>query len=354
VSELPPAPAAAAADGLAADPGPAAAPPPRPRFAPSRAWRLALLGITSFGLYFVVWAARAGRVVRDRRGRGIHPAWWGVALLVPFLGAYVLYRIGREARACAAERERRAPAGHVAAAGIALLLPAIQIVHPSLTSLLATVAFPIPFLLVQRQMNAAWDEAEALPRRFTWPQRAVLVLGVVAMVLLVRVLRPLLVSLVGQEVAAGTHVSGLSGAYSLEVPAAHWVRLHPGTYGDAAADLELAVRGWNAWVVVYVRDGRAQSIDDVVDARRNLILRGAHRFFASERRFFLDPPDALVPASEALYARPFFLGLAGYTVEVAHPGSRIIEVIGFTAVPALRDQVRRTVESLHLVPGTTR
>lgn len=314
--------------------GPVANPAPAPNVRHIPAWWLYTLSLATLGIYLVVWIYRTARDTGAAGSQRRTPVWWALGSFCFPVCVAILYEFARHAG-----RIRGRPSGagvwlgpllYAAIVGFATLSPWRSLLAPAL--LLA----PLPFVVVQRQLERAASQAHAGEASTALPKHALdwalLAVGLPAVAALIwwtdsSALR----DLARPRLEAGEIVKGRELSYTLEVPRDGWKRVESGQFGDEGSDLELAGPSGGSWVVTYVHAG--MGIDDIVDSRRSVLRETLGGLSFEERRSFLSQSD-FVSFSQATY-RGFIAGLGEtlYVVSTVSGDDRSVEVIAFSPDP---------------------
>jgi hypothetical protein len=208
----------------------------------------------------------------------------------------------------------------------------------------------VPVLLVQRSVNVA-RVAQGVPEqtRLGWPLRIVAAIGLAFLVIAsIGELRSGNVDrMLGRSLEAGVAVGGKTPGWTVAPPTPGWVRLSAGRFGGEDSDLELGHPDGESWVVVYVTPRGSATLDTSVGMRIAAVRQAMGEITAREQRYFFPGLD-LVAASHARYARAHGSGPVFHVLNVQ--ATEAIEVIGFSASPALEGEIEASVRSLRIAP----
>lgn len=287
---------------------------------PVSLWRLYLLIFLSLGLYVPLWIMRFMEDLQAHRERGGDPWRRSVGIVLPLFGWYLWHSTARRVAALDAETGQSAgPQVWVTSLlGITvlaayqavlcgLLVPHHLAVHPGVALLAATAVLPLPFMLLQRQINAFKAKLDS-PRWTSQPFKfssgeigflaIILVFALYGLYLNTHALSRTLDRARGEILAAGQVVSGESGLYLVTPPTAGWVRVGPDDIYKNS-DLSLYGPAEGTYLIVYVEcDG--ETIDQRVRFRRGKKRGGLRDLTIDEHRVLL--AGSLVPISYTRYS----------------------------------------------------
>lgn len=207
---------------------------------PASLWRLYLLIFLSLGLYVPLWIMRFMEDLQAHREREADPWRHSVAILLPLFGWFVWHWTARRVTALKAEAgQSAAPQVWVISLfGIAvlaayqavlwgLLVPYQLAVHPGVALLVAAAILPLPFMLLQRQVNA-YKMTLDKPRWTSQPLKfspgevsfLAMILAFAGYTLYANTdfFSRTLARVEGETLVAGQVVSGESGLYQLTLP----------------------------------------------------------------------------------------------------------------------------------------
>lgn len=339
---------------------------------PVSLWRLYLLIFLSLGLYLPLWIMRFMEDLQAHREREIDPWRHAAGIVLPLAGWYVWHSTARRVAALSAQSGQRAArqVWTTSLFGIAVLavfqavllglfVPRHLIVDPGVALLVAASILPLPFLLLQRQVNA-YKMTLGNPRWTSQPFKLspgevsflAMVLGFAGYTLYANkdLLSRTLDRAKGETLLAGQVVRGESGLYQLTLPTAGWVRV--GT-DDIHKNSDLSLYGptEGTYLVVYVKCHN-ETIDQRVRFRRGRKRDALGYLTIEERRVLLD--EALVPISYTRYAGTRKGGPETSWVATVAEEDFLVEVISDTrGGEANQAAAEAFVMSLRLEEGVT-
>jgi len=299
-----------------------------------------LVCVASFGIYALVLIYRHARdfAQRDRASA----LSWSLGSLAAPIACAVLHELSRTAARDRADGIRTR---------LAVWVPCS--LHGAIAAILLTtdlsalwtpvwIAMPISIVIVDAQIRRARRRSPleapptvtAAPRRL-WPRVAqglTVVLGLPIVVLIALEADESSIGLLWIRADDGV-LHSASGAFALTTSGGKWHRVEPGTVGDDDSEIEVMSTDQQSWVVGYQRSSDYQ-IDTLVDMRRNLITESMSLQEIDERRF-LPRPEAPLPASIAHYRTHTNVFSRGeYVVLTARLPDGVVELVGFTSMPA--------------------
>lgn len=317
-------------------------------------WALA----TTLTLYGAVWAYRQGKDLRSLGRSRTAPPAWVVGFLFFATQPFVLRRLAQEARRRSQAlglEPRVSPWGVFALAAVLAAADLLPFVYPGagvLTFVLLPL-FPMPVVLVQREICRARHVEGRPEARMSWPLRAASLAGSGAIAAGVWFAHSSggIDRLLGRALRPAQVVSSRSGRWAVTVAGRGWVRVPSGRVGEADSDLELIGRDGESWLIGYVSASAPHRLDEVVATRAQLVAGATSLAEVRERRFFYPGLD-LAPASLARYAGAGWSKSSFHVLTVAD-GEQVIEVVGYASRPGLEGELREMVEGIRIVPAAT-
>jgi hypothetical protein len=326
---------------LPADPQPTPAPPAR---FPHRAlWRVAVFGWGTFGLYYIHWAWRNGRARQAMGHAGVSPRLHGLAFLFVPVGAVLLARLGR----LADEVRGRAAGRHWPLLAVLFLVAGIGSGSAEV-GLPFLLLLPLPVVLVQRAMNAPWQD-ERPSGRPRWRDLPGALLCVLAFVGTWENDHAALRAWISPSAVPGAAVSGPQRDYRLVPPDLGWALVPSGTNGEPDADLELQSRFRRAWIVVYRVEEPNTDLDDTIDVRLSRLEEAASVTGFTESRTLELGADGPVVTSRAWFETSDLFGRDHVHVRAIRTGDRLYEAVGWADSPRYAPAVARVLDSFELV-----
>jgi hypothetical protein len=272
--------------------------------APLSSWRLYLLLLFSFTLYLVPLIYRMAKDIRMIGQYRFYPLRYTIAALLPLIDFVIYYKLAKNI-ADAAQQKGIVFKFSAAALTAAVLLGGIVMQYlPQFFYPVSGTLQIIPFLILHQQMNAlrcahddAWLQSES---RFSWQQRALMLLGIPLIALSMYGSKAEFWHFTAKQLSIGQVVSGNAAGYQLKIPEGKWRQVPAGTL-HPGSDLELMGAETDDWVIVLLWPNQQQNLDDYVDWRRKLVTQGWKNYQVEERRS-LDSGLNLKPVSHAHYS----------------------------------------------------
>ncbi|NND60469.1 MAG: hypothetical protein HKN49_09405 [Gammaproteobacteria bacterium] len=286
--------------------------PPSAYYAPLPLWKLYLLLLLTVGIYAIPWFYRAARDVRDATGNRFSPWLWVFAPFLSIWAAIPAYRLSRATdrweREGAPAREPSSKPGNVA--GLMVLFAGLGSV-PTLPWWLLVVTLlllPIPYLVMQGQLNAAKAELpveqfRTTPNRYTDNQLimmivfSILFLAIVAVWLIVRELQQdeSVTADMRRSEVFGTVITDPQQRFELQVDVPGWFQVPVG-YNSDDGELEFVTDYPDDWAIVFMFDD--VNLDTRADNRVNWIRDTFPRAACDEHRTLTPSGDAVVATLE--------------------------------------------------------
>ncbi|WP_367155710.1 hypothetical protein [Methylomonas sp. HYX-M1] len=313
----------------AADPAEALLYPPTP------VWRVFLLLFCSMMIYSCFLTYRIVKDLTQISDTRLNPKRCSWMMLVPLYNFSVFYKIATRVNRTAKSQGIALKASPGVLLAIAAGGEIGGWITPDFMFPLSLMVGAAPWLILHAGMNGlrrnaglCWREE---PERYSWRQRAVLLVGIPLIGIALYASRTELAYYSGEKLVAEQVVEGVAGNYRLTIPNRSWRRLQPGTL-IADSDMELRTDSNDEWVVIRVSPSERQSLDHYVDQRQALIAEDWRDFKVEEARTLMAESDlrTISPLSLARYTKstPSFGGAEEIYVATLIEHDKLIEVIG--------------------------
>jgi len=314
------------------------------------AWRFYWLSVATFGFYLLAWIHHVARRAWPARRYSLGPIPLTLGCLCIPVCAGFLYDCEVQIRGVA-----QRGIGRPGRIGGVVLLYLMIVVAFGLTPLrlfwiVPLLLLPVPFVLIQRRINALHNIGAADPHtRISYRpvQRVIVGIGtplLAAGLWFIDV--PRYQQSFSPSLAAGAAIPEKDAVYTLTMPNASWRHVRQGSLGEGS-DLELSGPGEETWLVTYTRQADEEALEASVAQRRAMIFGSGNVTAYEEVRLYLDAAEHHPISIADYYLENGIAGHEAYVVATALLEDRVVEVIGYTAEPRVHlSEVKQLVKSL--------